>query len=158
MSSSLKNACLVFAAVAAFAFLSPGVQAQFMNGGTLENYQGGGHGKKCSGHTGVPASRDARLRAAKRQDSDVAQQLRTVPKVTLVAHGTESPEDVAARQLSQARELKAEADLAQQGNEPARASKLRERIEDRLTQLIAKYSDTEAANQANVLLKQFREK
>ena len=158
MSSSLKNVCLMFGAVAAFVICSPNAPAQFLNGGTLENYQGIGHGKKCSGHTGVPASRDARLRTAKRQDSDVAAQLRTVPKVTLVAHAAESSEAVAARQLGQVRELQAEADLAALAKEPARANKLRERVEDRLTQLIAKYSDTEAASQASVLLKQNRDK
>jgi hypothetical protein len=159
MSSSLKNVCLAFAGVTALAMFSPSANAQFLNGGTLENYQGIGHGKKCSGgHTGVPASKDARLRTAKRQDSEVASQLRIVPKVTLVAHGAESPEDVAARQLTQALELKAEADLALQSKEPARANKLRERVEDRLNLLVAKYSDTEAANEAIVLLKQYREK
>ena len=158
MSSSLKGACLMLAGAVALAIFSPGVHAQFLNGGTLENSQGIGHGKKCSGHTGVPASKDSRIRTARRQDSEVASQLRTVPKVTLVAHGPETSEDVAARQLSQARELQVEADLALQSNEPARASKLRERVDDRLTQLIAKYSDTEAAKQAVVLLEQHREK
>jgi hypothetical protein len=159
MSSPLKSACLAFAGAAALAIFSPTAQAQFLSGGTLENYQGIGQGKKCSGgHTGVPASKNARLRTAKRQNSEVASQLRTVPKVTLIAHGFDSPVDAAGRQLGQARELKAEADLALQSKEPTRANKLLERVEDRLTQLIAKYSDTEAANQAIVLLNQYRDK
>ena len=158
MSSSLKNVCLMFVGLSALAILAPSVRAQFPNGGSLENYQGGGRGKKCGGHTGVPASKDSRFRSSQRQSSDVASQLQTAAKVTLVAHGAESPEDVAARQLSQARELQAEAELALKAKEPGRANKLRERVEDRLTQLVAKYSDTDAANQAVVLLKQCREK
>jgi hypothetical protein len=160
MSSSLKNASFLFAGIAALTFLPSNLLAQFPDRGSLENYQSGsGQGKKCSGHhPGVPASREARLRAAKRQDA--ASQLRTVASVTPITmvQQPENPEDVANRQLNLARELKAEADVALQSKDAARALKLRDRVEDRLTQLIAKYSDTEAASQATVLLKQFRDK
>jgi hypothetical protein len=161
MFSQIRNSTILVLGVAALTLFSSKALAQAPDGGAqrLDNYQGGSGQQKQCGHKGRPAAQEARLRALRRQQQTVATaQLNVLPKAAPKdsPSSAENPEEVAARQLNLARELTAEAALAQQGNDRARALKLNERVEDRLTQLIDKYSATEASNQAIVLLKQAR--
>jgi hypothetical protein len=63
-----------------------------------------------------------------------------------------NPEESAARQLKIARELVADADTAQQQGETNRATRMRDRAGERLQQVVANYSGTKAADEAQELL------
>ena len=162
MFSAIRSSIvLVLAVLAGVCCVSMG-QAQGLDFGPLrlENSQGSyGEGKRCSGHHARSLAQDARLRTNKRAEPKVtSSQLRAQPKALHKDQQPEDPEEIASRQLNLARELKAEAEAAQQVNDRSRAQKLLDRVEDRLAQLIEKYAETDAANQAAALLKQVQAK
>ncbi len=123
----------------------------------LENFQTSpGQPHQCSGHSSSPGARESRLKASKQKSR--SSQMTVQPAVSSIrtVSQPELPEVVAARQLNLAKELAVEADLAFQNQEPARAGKLRERVSERLLDLVEKYGQTDAAGKALAVLEQER--
>ena len=158
MTTGLMRSAASGLILLSFASLS---QAQFFGRGSgPEGSQGGSQGKQCSGHSGTPASREARLQQARRREqSRTASLARQTKPITIEKlQQPESPEILAARPLTLATELSAEARTASQNHETERASKLRDRVQERLNQILEKYSETAAAEKALALLKEVQDK
>jgi hypothetical protein len=94
------------------------------------------------------------LRAAPPQQNPGPAQLRPVPEPPQndPPPRPADPEQVAARQLSFARELVADATKVQRQGEADRAALMRERAQDRLQEILTKFPRTRAADVAQELL------
>jgi hypothetical protein len=92
--------------------------------------------------------RPRRIKVAVEQDSDAS------PAVARTQdRESEDREQAASARLQMARDLAADADVAQIRGENSRATSLREKSNTRLASIVNKYSETSAADEAKSLLK-----
>lgn len=80
----------------------------------------------------------------------------STPAAGNLGPAAENPEEAAARQLSVARSLAADADKANQAGKDELSATLRLRAAERLQRILTKYADTQAADRAQELMRRIQ--